>query len=148
MVKRLPIIRETRVRSLGREDTLRYLPWVGKIWEKAMAPHYSSLAWKTPWTEKHGRLQSRVLPRVGHDWATSLYSAVLFLFVSFGSPWQKFVLTVSWKNQLFFNLCILMLISIYYLNFIEYSLMLISFIFLTLYTFGFDFFCLTSWTEC
>ena len=40
--------------------------------EKAMAPHSSSLAWKIPWTEEPGRLQSMGSLRVGHDWATSL----------------------------------------------------------------------------
>ena len=46
-----------------------------RIWmvvEKAMAPHSSTLAWKIPWTEEPGRLQSMGLHRVGHDWATSL----------------------------------------------------------------------------
>ena len=46
MVKCLPTMRETWVRSLGREDPL----------EKEMAPHSSTLAWKIPWTEEHGRL--------------------------------------------------------------------------------------------
>ena len=40
--------------------------------EKAMAPHSSTLAWKLPWMEEPGRLQSMGLRRVGHDWATSL----------------------------------------------------------------------------
>jgi len=40
--------------------------------EKAMAPHSSTLAWKLPWTEEPGRLQSMGSWRVGHDWATSL----------------------------------------------------------------------------
>ena len=40
--------------------------------EKAMAPHSSTLAWKIPWTEELGRLQSMGSLRVGHDWATSL----------------------------------------------------------------------------
>ena len=40
--------------------------------EKAMAPHSSPLAWKIPWTEEPGRLQSMGSLRVGHDWATSL----------------------------------------------------------------------------
>ena len=40
--------------------------------EKAMAPHLSTLAWKIPWMEEPGRLQSMGLLRVGHDWATSL----------------------------------------------------------------------------
>ena len=47
-IKRLPAMRETRVQSLGREDPL----------EKEMATHSSILAWKIPWTEKPGRLQS------------------------------------------------------------------------------------------
>ena len=44
----------------------------GKVSEKAMAPHFSTLAWKIPWTEEPGRLQSMGSQRVGHDWATSL----------------------------------------------------------------------------
>ena len=48
MVKHLPIMLETRVQSLGREHPL----------EKEMATHSSTLAWKIPWTEEPGRLQS------------------------------------------------------------------------------------------
>ena len=48
MVRRLPAVRETWVRSLGWEDPL----------EKEMATHSSTLAWKIPWTEEPGRLQS------------------------------------------------------------------------------------------
>ena len=48
MVKRLPTVRETWVRSLGEENPL----------EKEMATHSSTLAWKIPWTEEHSRLQS------------------------------------------------------------------------------------------
>ena len=57
MVKCLSTMQETRVPSLGREDPL----------EKEMAPHSSTLAWKIPWTEKPGGLQSMGLQRVGHD---------------------------------------------------------------------------------
>ena len=57
MVKRLPAMRETWVRSLGWEDPL----------EKEMATHSSTLAWKIPWTEKPCRLQSMGSQRVGHD---------------------------------------------------------------------------------
>ena len=57
MVKRLPAIRKTRVRSLGWEDPL----------EEEMATHSSTLAWKIPWMEESGRLQSRELQRVGHN---------------------------------------------------------------------------------
>ena len=56
-VKNLPTMQETGVRSLGREDPL----------EKEMATHSSILAWKIPWMEEHGRLQSMGLQRVGHD---------------------------------------------------------------------------------
>ena len=56
-VKHLPTMRETRVQSLGWEDLL----------EKEMATHSSILAWKTPWTEKAGSLQSTGSQRVGHD---------------------------------------------------------------------------------
>ena len=61
-LKRLPTRWETRVQSLGREDPL----------EKEMATHSSILAWRIPWTEEPGRLQSTGLQRVGQDWATSL----------------------------------------------------------------------------
>ena len=56
-LKCLLAMRETWVRSLGREDPL----------EKAMAPHSSILAWRIPWTEEPGGLQSMGLQRVGHD---------------------------------------------------------------------------------
>ena len=45
---------------------------LSKPLEKAMAPHSSTLAWKIPWMEEPGRLQSMGLQRVRHDWATSL----------------------------------------------------------------------------
>ena len=56
-VKRLPTMQETWVQYLGREDSL----------EKEMATHSTILAWKIPWTEDSGRLQSMVSQRVGHD---------------------------------------------------------------------------------
>ena len=67
-VKHLPTTGETQVQSLGQEDPL----------EKKMATHSSVLAWKIPWTEEPGRLQSMGSQRIGHDWATSL--SFLFLF--------------------------------------------------------------------
>ena len=57
VVKSLPAMRETWVRSLDREDPL----------EKEMAIHSSTIAWKIPWTEELGRLQSTGSQRVGHD---------------------------------------------------------------------------------
>ena len=56
-VKRLPTMRETWVQSLGREDLL----------EKEMATHSSILAWKAPWMDEPGRLQSMGSHRVEHD---------------------------------------------------------------------------------
>ena len=56
-VKRLPTMRESWVRSLGREDPL----------EKEMVTQSSILAWKIPWTEELGWLLSMGLQRVGHD---------------------------------------------------------------------------------
>ena len=61
-VKNLPAVQETQVQSLGGKDPL----------EKGMATHSSTLAWRIPWTEEPGRIQSMGsqsmgLPRVGHD---------------------------------------------------------------------------------
>ena len=56
-VKRLPAMQETRVPSLGWEDPL----------EKEMAIHSRTIAWKIPWMEAPGRLQSMGSQRVGHD---------------------------------------------------------------------------------
>ena len=57
MVKNLPVIQETQVRSLGQEDPL----------EKGMAIHSSTFAWRIPWTEEPGGLQSMGSQRVRHD---------------------------------------------------------------------------------
>ena len=57
MEKNLPAMQETQVQSLGWEDAL----------EKGMATHSSILAWRIPWTEEPGKLQSMGLQRAGHD---------------------------------------------------------------------------------
>ena len=57
MVKRLSTMWETRVQALGWEDPL----------EKEMGIHSRTIAWKIPWTEEPGRLQSKRSQRVGHD---------------------------------------------------------------------------------
>ena len=57
MVTNLPAVQETQVRSLGQEVPL----------EKEMATHSSIPAWRIPWTEEPGRLQSVGSQRVGHD---------------------------------------------------------------------------------
>ena len=57
-------------------------PWVGKIpLEKEMATHSSILAWRIPWTEEPGGLQSTGSQRVGHDWATSLPYSLMHPYV-------------------------------------------------------------------
>ena len=62
-------MQETQVRSLGQEDPL----------EKEMAPHSSTLAWKTPWTEEPGGLQSMGSRRVGHNWVRTHYIGITWI---------------------------------------------------------------------
>ena len=59
-VKNLPAMQEIQVQSLGQEDPL----------EEEMTTHSSILAWRIPWTEEPGGLQSMGLQRVGYDWMT------------------------------------------------------------------------------
>ena len=56
--------------------------------EKAMAPHSSTLAWKIPWTEEPGRLQSMGSLRVRHDWVTSLHFSLSCIGEGNGNPLQ------------------------------------------------------------
>ena len=67
--KNLPTMWETQLHSLGQEDPL----------EKEMATHSSILAWKIPWLEEAGRLQSLGLQRVGHDGVTNTFTFILVL---------------------------------------------------------------------
>ena len=64
--------------------------------EKAMAPPSSTLAWKIPWTEKPGRLQSMASLRVGHDWATSFS---LFTFMHWRRKWQPTPMFLPGESQ-------------------------------------------------
>ena len=57
MAKNLPAMQKARILSLGGEDPL----------EKEMATHSSTLAWRIPWTEEHGGLQSMGSQRIRHD---------------------------------------------------------------------------------
>ena len=68
-------MQETQVQSLGWEDLL----------EKGMATHSSILAWRIPWTEEPGGLQSMGSQRVGYDWVNNfqLHIEVVFFFFSF-----------------------------------------------------------------
>ena len=63
MVKSSPAMQETWVWSLGQEDPL----------EEEMATHSSIFAWRIPWTEETGSLQSMGSQRVGHDWETNTF---------------------------------------------------------------------------
>ena len=76
--KRLPTMQEIWVRFLGWEDPL----------EKEMATQSSILAWKIPWTEEAGRLQSTGLQRVRHDWVTSLSLSLSCIGEGNGNPLQ------------------------------------------------------------
>ena len=64
--------------------------------EKAMAPHSSTLAWRIPWTEEPGGLQSLGLLRVRHDWATSLS---LFTFMHWRQKWQPTPVFLPGESQ-------------------------------------------------
>ena len=86
MVKNLPAMQETWVQSLGQEEPL----------EKGMATHSSILAWKIPWMEEPGRLQSMGLQRVGHDWTTSLSTSWNSPSTS-SSNWN---LVISWEQSI------------------------------------------------
>ena len=74
LIKNLPAVQETLVRSLVQEDPL----------EKEMATHSCILAWRIPWTEEPGGLQSMGSQRVRHDCVTLLLS---FRFSSFLGWW-------------------------------------------------------------
>ena len=67
-----------------------------RLSEKAMAPHASTLAWKIPWTEESGGLQSMGSLRVEHDWATSLS---LFTFMHWRRKWQPTPVFLSGESQ-------------------------------------------------
>ena len=101
MLKSLPTMWETWVWSLGWEDPL----------EKEMATHSSILAWKIPWTEAPGRLQSMGSQRVGHDWATSLSSVKTVLPIRLSvqpmhpatcflwRPWARHLGGDTWQSR-------------------------------------------------
>ena len=96
-VKRLPTMRETRVRSLGREDAL----------EKKMATHYSTLNRKIPRTEEPGRLQSMGSQWVRHHWVTSgsfflsLETWAIMITQFWQSPNQKCLLcSTRWQSRI------------------------------------------------
>ena len=82
-------MREAQVRSLCWEDALG----------KEMATHSSTLAWKIPWTEKPGRLQSMGLQRIRHNWATSLSFFPWSQHLEKGLTGQGYSVFVKWMNR-------------------------------------------------
>ena len=87
------------LQSMGLQSWTRHSNWTTTIWkiyglwthldlasEEAMAPHSSTLAWKIPWTEEPGGLQSMGSLRVGRDWATSLSRLT---FMHWRSKWRS-----------------------------------------------------------
>ena len=75
--------------------TERYRYWYQQAMT-AMAPHSRTLAWKIPWTEEPGRLQSMGSLRVGHDWATSLS---LFTFMHWRRKWPPTPVFLPGESQ-------------------------------------------------
>ena len=67
-----------------------------RLWEKAMAPRSSTLAWQIPWREEPGRLQSMGSLGVGHNWATSL---LLFTFMHWRRKWQPTPVFLPGESQ-------------------------------------------------
>ena len=62
--------------------------WLSDWTELTMVPHSSTLAWKIPWTEEPGGLQTMGSLRVGHDWVTSLSLSVSYIGKGNGNPFQ------------------------------------------------------------
>ena len=77
-------------------SSLYHFTFLAEFAEKAMASHSSTLAWKIPWTEEPGRLQSMGSRRVGHDWATSLS---LFTFMRWRRKWQPTPVFLPGESQ-------------------------------------------------
>ena len=78
------------------EHMKNVLIYLNRWSEKAMAPHSSPLAWKIPWVEEPGRLQSMGSHRVGYDWATSLS---LFTFMHWRRKWQPTPVFLPGESQ-------------------------------------------------
>ena len=86
--------------SLPHKRTYYKAPVIKRMYEhrveKAMAHHSSTLAWKIPWTEEPGRLQTMGSRRVGHYWATSLS---LFRFMHWRRKWQPTPVFLPGESQ-------------------------------------------------
>ena len=89
---------DTTATTITRATTIITLLFfsLGTGTEKAMAPHSSTLAWKIPWMEEPGGLQSMGSLRVGHNWATSLS---LFIFMHWRRKWQPTPVFLPGESQ-------------------------------------------------
>ena len=88
MILHMPVIREMKIKTTMRYDITSTRA------EKAMAPHSSTLAWKIPWMEEPGRLQSMGSLRVGHDRETSLS---LFYFHALEKEMATHSSVLAWR---------------------------------------------------
>ena len=92
-----PVPHADRFLLLGHQLRVSRSVMPNSLWPyKAMAPHSSTLAWKIPWTEEPGRLQSMGSWRVGHDWANSLS---LFTFMHWRRKWQPIPVLLPGESQ-------------------------------------------------
>ena len=82
------LVLKTTMSGTIRKSNLEFILRYSQAPEKAMAPHSSTLAWKTPWTEEPGRLQSMGSLRVGHDWVTSISCFMSCIGEGNGNPLQ------------------------------------------------------------
>ena len=98
IVKNLPAMQDTQVRSLDPVDPL----------EKEMATHSSILIWRIPWTEKPGALQSMGSQRVGHDWATFTFNSVVFWFTSVHTSYYKYIFIHKYSCCSVTKLCLIL----------------------------------------
>ena len=93
MVKNPPATRETWVRSLGQEDPL----------EKGMATHSSILAWRIPWTEESGGLQSMGSKRIEYDWSDLACMQSIEFIVEWTNEYPS---NICWRNSSYPNITI------------------------------------------
>ena len=84
-IKNLSAMKETWVRSLGQEDPL----------QKGMATHSSILAWRIPWTEEPGGLQSIGSQRIWHNWATNTFT---FMYIHIQWKFVHLHLNADWNS--------------------------------------------------
>ena len=83
----------------GVWDEVTRLTWelvAESLWRRQWQPHSSTLAWRIPWMEEHGRLQSMGSLRVGHDWVTSLS---FFIFMHWRRKWQPTLVFLPGDSQ-------------------------------------------------